>query len=169
MNSKAGFENIDKLRFSAPRPVRTWIFWHRIEIDFFVDTTMPTFGFRRDNGDLINLPYITGTIDFSSTPPFLWIFTCFVPCRFSYSAVFHDEGYKHHYLVINGSKTPVSRLFMDKLLNEMIPLEPDPGTKLEAWSYLKGVRWFGWLYWGSGDKPVEPVQKLDVSKYVLPS
>ena len=168
MNSTAGFENIDKIKFTNPRKVTAWIFWKRVVVDFVVDPMMPTFQYRRVNGDVIQLPDLAGTTDFASTPPVLWWIKWFVPCRFSYSATIHDQAYLHHHLIINGTRTLVTREYCDCLLEECIEHEPDPGTPAEAWTYKKGVRLFGAWYWGKDDDPVEPVGKIDISK-LMPS
>jgi len=168
MNTTAGFENIDCIKFTNARKVKAWIFWKRVIVDFKVDPIMPTFLFRRVNGDVIQLPDMTGTTDFCTTPPPLWMFPWFVPCRFAYSGTIHDQGYLHHYLIINGCRTLVTRQYCDDLLEECIEHEPDAGTQAEGWAYKAGVRMFGWAYWGK-DEPIPPaVGKLDMSR-ILPS
>ena len=166
---KAGFENIDCIKFTNLRKVRAWLLWKKTIVDFEI-TTKPdgsTFQYRSLSGKVHRPKDKKGTTDFCSTPPFLWWIKWFAPCRFSYSGTMHDQAYLHHAIIIDGLYTVIMRVYADDLFHEMIENEPDPGTPREAWTYEEGVRLFGWMAWGKGDEPVEPVGKIDVNKFPI--
>ena len=166
MNSTAGFENIDCIKFSNIRSIRTWFFWKRVIVDFVITKCVPSFQYRSVAGDVIEPIDKEGTTDFCTTPPILWWLPCFVPCRFSFSGTLHDQLYLHHAAIINGTYKEISREWADDMLCEMVEREPDPGTVAEAEAYKAGVRLFGWMYWGAGNDPKQPVGKIDISRLI---